>query len=203
MTALIREQVEWSDNWWNNADNTTLPRVLLTGASNCRGYSFAVFRLLADVANVDRLSNSRGPTDPIMLKELDLVLADRPYAVVHVQNGTHARHLSASDYEAGMQHYVDEIRRLNPSAKVICATSTPIMQGGNVKAFDAANAMIVDRNDAIVRVAKRSGCEINDVYPMMLNRPECFADDGIHFNETGYNELAAAVASIVRRHLPA
>lgn len=63
---LIREQFEWTNIWCNNANDLTLPRMLLIGDSIACGYSPIVIKQLQGKANVDRLGTSRSINDPVM-----------------------------------------------------------------------------------------------------------------------------------------
>src|SRR5882724_12993726 len=69
-----RESIEWCDIWISHANETNLPRVLLIGDSITRAYYPEVEKKLADKAYVARLTTSRFPSDPVLAKEIALVL---------------------------------------------------------------------------------------------------------------------------------
>src|SRR5712691_4028582 len=69
-----RESIEWCDIWISHANETNLPRVLLIGDSITRGYYPEVEKRLAGKAFVARLATSRFVADPVLLKEIALVL---------------------------------------------------------------------------------------------------------------------------------
>ena len=56
---MEREKIEWCEMRWFNADDDSLPRVLLIGDSIVIGYSGKVQELLAGIANVARLATSK------------------------------------------------------------------------------------------------------------------------------------------------
>src|SRR5437867_13328630 len=68
------ESIEWCDIWISHANETNLPRVLLIGDSITRGYYPEVEKRLAGKAFVARLTTSRFVADPVLLKEIALVL---------------------------------------------------------------------------------------------------------------------------------
>jgi lysophospholipase L1-like esterase len=202
MGKLIREQYEWSNNWWNNANDETLPRVLLVGDSISCGYGPKVIERFAGVVNVDRLANSRGPSDPTMLKELQMVIEDRPHVVIHFNNGLHSLHLSASEYEAGMRDYVATIRKAAPTTPLIWALSTPVTVGGKPSELEPkTNAIVLERNDVVRRLATEFGIETNDLYRVVVGHAEYCTGDGYHYNDVGNVALGEVVTAAIRRKL--
>lgn len=73
-TPLSRESIEWCDIWISHANETNFPRVLLIGDSITRDYYPEVEKRLSDRAFVARLTTSRFVGDPVLLKEIELVL---------------------------------------------------------------------------------------------------------------------------------
>src|SRR5580692_12561402 len=69
-----RESIEWCDIWISHANETNLPRVLLIGDSITRAYYPEVEKHLAGKAYVGRLSSSAFISDPVLLKQIELVL---------------------------------------------------------------------------------------------------------------------------------
>src|SRR5262245_16155587 len=84
-----RESIEWCDIWISHANETNLPRVLLIGDSIARDYYPVVERGLAGKAFVARLATSRFVADPVLLKEIELVLDAAKFDVIHFNNGMH------------------------------------------------------------------------------------------------------------------
>src|SRR2546422_10984092 len=77
-----REAIEWCDIWISHANETNLPRVLLIGDSIARDYYPEVEKRLAGKAFVARLATSRFVADPVLLKEIELVLNQEVFDVV-------------------------------------------------------------------------------------------------------------------------
>ena len=73
-TPPAREAIEWCDIWISHANETNLPRVLLIGDSIVRDYYPEVEKRLAGKAFVARLSTSRFVADPVLHKEIEVVL---------------------------------------------------------------------------------------------------------------------------------
>ena len=68
-----RESIEWCDVWISHANETNLPRVLLIGDSITRAYYPEVEKKLAGRAYVARLSTSTFISDPVLLKQIEMV----------------------------------------------------------------------------------------------------------------------------------
>src|SRR5262245_54912671 len=77
-----RESIEWCDVWISHANETNLPRVLLIGDSIVRDYYPEVEKRLAGKAFVARLATSRFVSDPVLLKEIEMVLDQERFDVV-------------------------------------------------------------------------------------------------------------------------
>ena len=198
-TPITRERFEWSNNWWDHADDTALPRVLLVGDSICCGYGPVVTRLLEGSFHVDRIANSRGVHDPILFSEVGMALADRPYRAIHFNNGLHAVHLADADYERGLRAYVRLIRDAGAAARLVWASSTPVAQPLPGHPLDEArNAQVVRRNALAAALMAEQGIAVDDLYALVIGRDELRAPDGYHYNDDGYCLMGSAVAEALR-----
>src|SRR6478752_2404052 len=69
-TPLHRENIEWCDVWYANANKTDKPAVLIIGDSISKGYGGTVEKSLAGKAYMARLSTSRGICHPVLIDEI-------------------------------------------------------------------------------------------------------------------------------------
>ena len=196
---VAHERYEWSNIWWDCADDTTLPRVLLIGDSISCGYSAIVTKLLEGKVHVDRLGTSRSINDPVLLKETVMMLAEYPYAAVHFNNGLHGFHLDAPAYAAALGRYLALIREHAGDARLIWASSTPITVNGDVNTLNESNQVVTARNAVAAEVMGQAGVPVNDLYSVVLGKPELRSNDGYHYNGQGYDVLGKAVADAVLR----
>src|SRR5882757_9118482 len=93
-----RESIEWCDIWISHANETKLPRVLLIGDSITRDYYPEVERHFSGKAFVARLATSRFIADPVLLKEIELVLDQAKFDVIHFNNGMHGWQHNEAEY---------------------------------------------------------------------------------------------------------
>src|SRR5213083_3751082 len=124
-SPLAREAIEWCDIWISHANETNLPRVLLIGDSITRGYYPEVEKGLAGKAFVARLSTSRFVADPVLLKEIALVLDETKFDVIHFNNGMHGWQHSEAEYRKSFPQFLAAITAHAPQAKLVRATTTP------------------------------------------------------------------------------
>src|SRR6478672_8013613 len=119
-----RESIEWCDIWISHANETKLPRVLLIGDSIARDYYPEVEKRLAGKAFIARLTTSRFLADPVLLKEIELVLDQEKFDVIHFNNGMHGWQHSEAEYEKALPRFIKTIRSHARKAKLIWATTT-------------------------------------------------------------------------------
>src|SRR5467141_804441 len=121
-----REAIEWCDIWISHANETNLPRVLLIGDSIARDYYAEVEKRLAGKAFVARLATSRFVADPVLLKEIEMVLEGTKFDVIHFNNGMHGWQHSEAAYRKAFPLFLAAIKSHAPQAKLIWATTTPL-----------------------------------------------------------------------------
>src|SRR5882672_8015388 len=127
-----REAIEWCDIWISHANETNHPRVLLIGDSIARDYYPEVEKQLAGKAFVARLATSRFVADPVLLKEIELVLNQERFDVVLFNNGMHGWQHSEEEYQKGFPKLIKTIWARAPKARLICATTTPLRDGKDI-----------------------------------------------------------------------
>src|SRR5712672_626543 len=105
-----REAIEWCDIWISHANETNLPRVLLIGDSIARDYYAEVEKRLAGKAFVARLATSRFVADPVLLKEIELVLDGTKFDIIQFNNGMHGWQHSEAEYRKAFPKLIKTIR---------------------------------------------------------------------------------------------
>lgn len=200
--AIVKEKYEWCNLWWNNADETHLPRVLLIGDSISIGYRPTVIELLKDKVNVDNLATSRSINDPALKRELVHVLTECPYVVIHFNNGLHGGHLSLEAYEAGLRKMVSLVLQYAPAAKLIWARSTPILDEKAIELLkEEANPKVIARNEVADKVMKDLHIPVNDLYSLVFGKVDWYVQDGIHYTPEGQENQGKAVAGKISAFL--
>ena len=203
-TPPARESIEWCDIWISHANETNLPRVLLIGDSIVRDYYPEVEKRLAGNAFVARLSTSRFAADPVLLQEIELVLAGTKFDVIHFNNGMHGWQHSEAEYRRAFPKLLKTIRAHAPKARLIWAATTPLRDGkgitGDTKA-EYSDDRVVARNAIAAEIVTAQKIPVNDLNAPMRGHPE-YHSDNVHFNQQGIQLQAAQVSAEVEKRLP-
>jgi lysophospholipase L1-like esterase len=90
--------------------------------------------------------------------------------------------ISPDTYRDNLRRIVGRIRLLFPSAKIIFATSTPVLEDEFVKGFEErSNADIEAFNEIACDVMAQEAVVINDLYELMKDVPTDYHSDQTHF----------------------
>ena len=193
-----RESIEWCDIWISHADETNLSRVLLIGDSISRDYYSGVEQRLAGQAYVARLSTSRFIGDPVLLKEIALVLEQMKFEVIHFNNGMHGWQHSEKEYAEAFPAFFAAIRTHAPTAKLIWASTTPlkVSQSSPNDTSQASDERIAARNTLALDYLKPRGVEVDDLNACVRGHPE-YHRDNVHFNQQGIDLEAEQAARLI------
>lgn len=189
------ENTEWSTSYaYHLTDaNRNLPRILLVGDSICQGYQSKVRAKLEGKANVTYWASSYCVTSPGYLRLLAFYLDEAKYDVVHFNNGLHSCETPIADYAKAYRAALRLIKKKQPKAKIVWASSTPL------NTTDSRAGKVAALNAAARRAAESVGdVAENDLYALAnpLDRKAYWVDTH-HYTEAGYELLASQVAEMV------
>jgi lysophospholipase L1-like esterase len=197
------ESIEWCDIWISHADETNLPRVLLIGDSITRAYYPDVEKNLDGKAYVGRLSSSAFISDPALLKQIEMVLSQYKFDVIHFNNGMHGWQHSEAEYAHAFPKYLKIIQKYAPGAKLIWADTTPLKVSPNLppdNQTQATDERIAARNAIALKIVQAEGIPVDDLNTPMRGHPE-YHSDNVHFQEQGIAIQAAQVAAQIEKQL--
>lgn len=199
----VRESIEWCDIWISHANKTNLPRVLLIGDSITRDYYPEVEKRLAGKAYVGRLSSAAFVADPALRQQIQMVLSQYRFDVIHFNNGMHGWHCSEADYGRALPSLIATLRSNAPQARLIWANTTPLRDGKGANGDPSAeysDERIAARNQIAGEIMAVQKIPVNDLFTPMLGHPE-YHSDNVHFNGQGVQVQAAKVAEAVEKEL--
>ena len=178
------ENTEWENGRaFHMTDSLkNLPRVFIVGDSISGGYRDFVKDALEGRVNVSWWSSSYCVTSPSYLKFLDIYLDETKYDVIHINNGLHSLGTPTGDYARELEAALRLIRRKQPQAKIIWATSTPLNGRAPVRA-----KKVVELNAAAADVVARvGGIATDDLFALLdpLDRATNWGDEFHHKVET-------------------
>ena len=159
--------------------------MLLIGDSITRGYFDAVEKQLAGKAYCARLATSKCVADPAFLDEVQLLLKQYRFAVIHFNNGLHGFGYTEDQYRSGLADLMATFQKHAPDAKLIWASSTPIRKRENLQEISDGTERVQARNKIAAEIMKERGVPVDDLYGLVEQHPDWFSGDGVHFNEKG------------------
>ncbi len=199
----VRERIEWIDIWVTDADKDDLPRVLFVGDSITRGYFGAVEKHLAGKAYCARLTTSKCVSDLTFDDDLDLLLKQYKFSVIHFNNGLHGWGYTEEQYKDGLLRTVAAVKKNASDAKLIWATSTPMREKDDLQQFSERTERVKARNVIAAEIMTKQHVPTDDLFKLVEGNPDWTSGDGFHFNGRGNEALANQVATSVAEHLPA
>jgi lysophospholipase L1-like esterase len=194
---IVRENIEWLDVWVPGNNVKDQRRVLLIGDSITRGYYTTVEDKLKGKAAVSRLTTSKSLGDPALLDEVKLVLGQAKFDVVHFNNGMHGWGYTEEEYAKALPDLVVAIRKGAPGAQLIWATTTPVRVSEKVDQLDPKTDRVKVRNKAAADVMKKEMIQTNDLFSLVVEKPDWFSQDGVHLNAKGSTAMGEQVATSV------
>lgn len=185
------ETYEWDNIWWEHAEDEEKNRILLVGDSISCGYRGFINKILDKKAFADGIGTSKSLANDSLIALIDYVFVQKKnYKIIQFNNGLHGWHLSADEYEYYYDKTIKHIKEKYPEVKVVIALTTPLRNKEKIDEYDKQNAMVKERNNAAIRVAKKHGLAVNDLYSLIEDFPQYYKNDGVHLNDEGYEKLA-------------
>jgi lysophospholipase L1-like esterase len=189
-----REDIEWTQIWIPHVNEHHLPRVLCVGDSICNGYYDGVANLLQNKAYVAKLTTSSSLGDPALLEQIKYLLSNYKFDVIHLNNGLHGFGYTEEQYKADIPKLLALIKQLAPQAKLILATSTAMRKRDHLAELGPENDRVVARNKIVVDVASKENVPVDNLYRLVVDHPEYWIADAVHFKPEGQNVEAKQVA---------
>ena len=199
----MRERIEWCNIWVTGANQDDLPRVLLIGDSIVMGYSPVVEKQLKGKAHCARLATSKCAGDPAFLAEVELLLTQYRFRVIHFNNGLHGGAYTAEQYKAGLRDLIALFRKHAKGATLIWATTTPVRKRGHLGQFAAGTKRVKERNAIAAALIAGTDILINDLFALVAPHPHYAGPDGTHFSPAGRAAQGNHVAATILKHLAA
>jgi len=190
---IEREASEWCNTWVSSAHLNDKPRVLMIGDSITNGYYNLASKALADEAYGAKLTTSACVADPAFLKQLEGLLGQYEFAVIHFNNGLHGFGYTEQEYQAGYERALEYIKKMAPSAKLIVALSTPLK---STSKQNELNPRVDERNKIARALAKKYKAKINNLHSISEGHPEYYSDP-YHYKKVAVELQAKKVEEVL------
>lgn len=198
----VHERIEWSDVWVTNANTDAGTKVLLVGDSIVRGYFAAVEKDLGTEYSCARYTTSKFLGHPDFLGELGLLVRRFHFDIIHVNNGLHGWDYTEEQYRDGLEALVTFFQDVTPRSRLVWAMTTPVREGNNIEVVkEERTNRVIARNALASEVMKAHGIPVNDLFTLVRDHTDYFAQDGTHFSDKGKAAQAKQVADVLRTAL--
>lgn len=127
---LAREAIQRRDIWISHANKTNLPRASLM-AIPLRATIFPTASKRRRKALRWTAFSAAFAADPALRQQVQMVLSQYKFDVIHFNNGMHGWHCSEAEYGKALPSLIATIRSNAPQARLIWANTTPLRDGGN------------------------------------------------------------------------
>lgn len=179
-------------------ENQALPRILLMGDSILNGYLPSVTKALEGKAYIDAWVTPTSQGDKSLPRQIQEVLAQGPYDVIHFNLGLHGwqkGRIPEGEYEALTHRMVQAFREHAPKAILIWASTTPVTRQDHPGELDPEiNPVIVEHNRMAAKVMREEGVPTDDLGGLMMPHLELARGDRFHWKPEGTALLASQVA---------
>ena len=190
------ETYEWDNVWLEHANDTETPRVLYVGDSISCGIRRIATAQTEKKIYFDGFGTSKSLDNPWLKKSVTTFAEQQPgRKIVLFNNGLHGWHLSHDgEYEKYLEDMIGYLKAHFSGTPVAVVLTTWIADEKNLPAVHARNA-------AALRVAEKLNVPVIDLYSVSEEN-KALISDGVHFQEPGYQKLAAAVIKRVKEIVP-
>ena len=190
-------------------NETSEPTVFIIGDSISKNYTPSVRDLLKDTGiTVDWFL---GGDCAQLLAGLSEWIPGRSPRLIHLNCGLHdARFfLHSQAYQQPITNYqahlggITKWLQTNSTAKLIWASTTPVIRERISLHYVRREEDIVVYNDIAKRLMEAARIPINDLHQVVVSNStlDCVCEDGVHMTEFGNRVLAQAVAGAVNAQL--
>ncbi len=189
----IPEEIEWTWEVRPSHPDPKLPNVLLLGDSITRNYYPGVVHGLDGRANVYLFATSASVGDPRLPDEIRQFYAMESvrFDVVHFNNGMHGWGYSEGQYKEAFPGFLEVVRSMAQSGRLIWATTTPVKSDAS---NGASNPRIDARNEIAKAFLSSRSIAVDDQHALMSHHSDLYKDS-VHFNDTGASIQAAQVVA--------
>lgn len=201
-----REDIEWQNIWWEQANNIEVKRIALLGDSVTRGYRSKLNELLTGRYVVDICASSSQITDPLLWREYKFFLdcSEWKYSKILVQtSGQHGHARRCCDdkgYFAEFENcYKKLVEKIIPyCSNILIVSSTPCVEKENLNKWnDYRNEELKIRNEINRQIAESFHLPYIDIWTPLIEGGAYEYKDYIHMKVEGNNFIAGYLSEIL------
>lgn len=178
------ETYEWDNVWWERNRDLEHPRVMYLGDSISCGIRSVWNKIEGIEWYVDNCGTSKALDNPFLLNlAISFCHQQRRCDGILINNGAHGSHLSNDEYESYYEKLIMGLQKEFHKIPIILVTTT-------FSPDDSRNAVVILRNEAVMRISKKFSLPVIDLYETSKNLTYV---DKVHLDNEGYGVLAEKI----------
>ena len=200
---MRKEKLEWTHYESRDGDK----KILAIGDSIIWGSHALIEQVLPEGYGLTTIATSDGVNEDNYVRCVSALATanDTYYEAVYFNNGLHIRGQNADEYEENYEKAVTELMKAIPAKKWILGLSTPIqgkpasntdneapISNQDEKSIIALNAIIIEFNERVKKIAARLDLPCYDAYSFIEKRND-LKTDNYHYNLEGRQLIADAI----------
>lgn len=195
MTTVL-EKYEWDNTWIEKTNEINAKRVLYIGDSISCGTRGKANRIAAGEIIFDGFGTSKALDNPSYFPSLSLFAVQEPSReAVLFNNGLHGWHLDEKEYARLYNDFIEKLINEFPNALILPVLTTFVTNG------DFHNDRVIKRNEIVMKIAEEKKLSLIDLYTVSELNKQHLSNDGVHFDESGYEELAKEIVNVLNKKL--
>lgn len=184
------ETFEWDNIWWEQTGNTTAKRILYIGDSISCGARHQITKLSNGEILCDGFGTSKALDNPYLIPAMELCMQQSQCNAILFNNGLHGKHLSPEEYGCRLDGVLSFLIKTGKPVFVVLSTDDIV--------HPERSERVKTRNAVAEKLAQKHGLPVVDLYSVSVENAHLHTQDGVHFTEQGYEQLAKCILESIR-----
>lgn len=191
-SSAALETYEWDNVWWEQANDKEKDRVLYIGDSISCGIRHIATGLSGNTLLFDGFGTSKPIDNPFYMESVQLFARQQKKRKwILFNNGLHGFHLDdKNEYKFYYERMVNFLQKEYAESSLVLVLTTWIA--------GERRERVEIRNHAVREIAEEYNLPVIDLYTEAEKYSEWISEDGIHFQEKGYEKLAKKILDSIR-----
>ncbi len=196
------ETCEWDRLWMDRPSDDADPHVLILGDSISDQYRKELTRYLNSSVHVNGWATSKAVNSPFLLPSIMLVAQQLPRCdAILFNNGLHGWHQSVEEYYSAYNNVLDGLAKFFPDTPLALVLTTPVRKSVCLEKLGERPSIVQKRNARVLEIARKRNFPLIDFFSAVVDHPECWENDGVHFVPAGCEVLAQIASEQIKKML--
>ena len=184
------ETFEWDNIWWEQTGNISARRILYIGDSISCSTRHQITKLSNGEILCDGFGTSKALDNPYLIPAIELCMQQSKCDAILFNNGLHGKHLSPEEYGCCLDAVLSFLSKTGKPVFVVLSTDDIV--------HPERSERVRVRNAVAEKLAEKHGFPVVDLYSVSVENSQLHIQDGVHFTEQGYEQLAKCILAALR-----